>query len=185
MRLKSLIFLCLVALSTDALAQNNAELAAMFQADQAARRGENIDWAVVSAQDAERRGAVRAILGAGGVKSALDYYNAAMIFQHGDTEEDIRLAHAFATSATALGDTSASRWLQAASWDRLMLKYDQPQWYGTQYVRDESGRWALYAVQPGAVTDEQRAAASVPPLAEAQARVAQMNGEVRADGQDD
>ena len=177
MKFRAVLLLFLALLSAEAFAQNNTELAALFAADQAARRGQNIDWAVVSAQDAERRSAVISILGAGGIQTSLDYYNAAMIFQHGDTEDDIRLAHSFATIAAALGDTSAARWLQAASWDRLLLNFGQPQWYGTQYVRDESGRWKLYEVQPDAVTDEQRAAWSVPSLAEAQARVAQMNGD--------
>ena len=177
MTFRALILIILASLSTVAFAQNSAELATMFAADQAARRGENIDWAVVSAQDAERRDAVMAILNAGGIRTAQDYYNAAMIFQHGDSEDDIRLAHSFATIAASSGNTSAANWLKAASWDRLMLRYEQPQWYGTQYVRDESGRWVLYEVHPDAVTDEQRAAWSVPSLAEAQARVAQMNGD--------
>lgn len=175
--LRSLVLLFLAALSAAALAQNNPDLAAMFAADQAERQGENIDWAAVSAQDAERRRTVMSILNAGGVRTALDFYNAAMIFQHGDSEDDIRLAHSFATIAASLGDTSAARWLQAASWDRLLLRFGQPQWYGTQYVRDSSGRWTLYEVQPDAVTDEQRSAWSVPSLAEARARVAQLNGD--------
>jgi len=177
MRLRALVLVLLASISAEAFAQNNAELAAMFAADQAARRGENIDWAVVNAQDAGRRSEVMSILNAGGIQTALDYYSAAMIFQHGDSEEEIRLAHSFATISAALGNTSAANWLKAASWDRLMLRYEQPQWYGTQYVMDESGRWMLYEVHPDAVTDEQRVAWSVPSLAEAQARVAQMNGD--------
>lgn len=176
MRFPAVILVVLASFSATALGQNNPALADMFLADQAARRGENIDWAVVTAQDAERRSAVTAILEAGGIRTALDYYNAAMIFQHGDSEEDIRLAHSFATISAALGDTAAAQWLKAASWDRLMLQYEQPQWYGTQYVRDESGRWVLHEVDPDAVTDEQRTAWSVPSLAESQARAAQMNG---------
>jgi hypothetical protein len=59
-----------------------------------------------------------------------------------------------------------------------MLNLGQPQWYGTQFVRDnDSGRWKLYEVAPDAVTDEQRAALAVPPLAESESRVAIMNGE--------
>ena len=177
MGFRGLLLLFLASLPAVAFAQNNAELAAMFAADQAARRGEDIDWSVVSAQDAKRRSAVMAILDAGAIQTELDYYNAAMIFQHGDSEADIRLAHSFATISAALGNTSAANWLKAASWDRLLLRYEQPQWYGTQYVRDEAGRWVLYEVDPDAVTDEQRAELSVPSLAEAQSRVAQMNGD--------
>jgi hypothetical protein len=118
------------------------------------------------------------ILEGGGIRTALDYYNAAMIFQHGDSPDDLRLAHAFAAISSALdGSLAASNWLMAASWDRLMLNLGQPQWYGTQFVRDDSGRWVLYEVDPAAVTDEQREALSVPLLEESESRVAIMNGE--------
>jgi hypothetical protein len=162
-------------------AQNNVELIELFTADQAARQsgqGE-INWEQVNADDTERRRAVLSILESGDIKTALDYYNAAMIFQHGDSADDIRLAHSFASIATALDETlDAARWLQAASWDRLMLNFGQPQWYGTQFVRDDaSGPWRLYEVVQGVVTDEDRAELAVPPLAESEARVAIMNGE--------
>jgi len=174
-RLATLAWCCLLAAS--ASAQNNYELIELFRADQAARQGD-VDWAQVNADDAERRQAVVSILESGGIRTALDYYNAAMIFQHGDSAEEIRLAHSFASISTALDQTSvAARWLKAATWDRLLMNLGQPQWYGTQYVRDDSGPWRLYEVAAGAVTDEQRAALAVPPLAESEARVAIMNGD--------
>jgi hypothetical protein len=147
----------------------------MYAEDQAARRVDEIDWAVVSQQDAERRSAVMSILQAGGIKTAQDYYNAAMIFQHGGSAEEIRLAHSFATIASALGSTSAANWLKAATWDRLLSRFDQPQWYGTQYVMDDTGNWVLYPVEPDAVTDEQRAEWSVPSLEDSLARAEAMN----------
>src|SRR5690606_8278921 len=160
-------------------AQNNSELAQMFAADQAARRSPNINWEDLRTEDEERRSTVMSILAAGGIQTALDYYNAAMIFQHGDSAEDIRLAHAFATISSTLGNSSASNWLMAASWDRLMLQFEQPQWYGTQYVRDDSGKWVLYQVDPDAVTDDQRAEWSVPSLQESGERAELMNGTSR------
>ena len=166
----------LVFASFSAIAQDNPELARMFAEDQAARRVEEIDWTLLNRQDTERRAAVMAILRAGGVRTAQDYYNAAMIFQHGGSQDEIRLAHSLATIASSLRSSPATNWLKAATWDRLMSRFDQPQWYGTQYVRDEAGRWALYPVNPDAVTDEQRAAWSVPSLDEARGRVDQMNG---------
>jgi hypothetical protein len=166
------LFLC-----GSASAQDNSELVAMFAADQADRRAENIDWPAVSARDAQRRAAVMAILSAGEIRTAQDYYNAAMIFQHGDSKADTRLAHSFATIAAALRETDAANWLKAASWDRLMLRFEQPQWYGTQYAQDEAARWVLYEVDSDVITDEQRAAWSVPSLDEARSRAAIMNGE--------
>jgi hypothetical protein len=176
MRTQLLVLVSLVFVSLTATAQNNSELAQMFAEDQSDRRLDEIDWAVVSQKDAERRSAAMSILEAGGIQTAQDYYNAAMIFQHGGSEEEIRLAHSFATIASALGHSTAANWLKAASWDRLMLRFDQPQWYGTQYVMDDTGDWELYPVAPGVVSDEQRAEWSVPSLEEAQARAKAMNG---------
>ena len=176
-RLVTIAFLALV--SSSASAQNNYDLIQLFSADQEARRATSgeIDWKQVNAKDAERRQAVLAILEGGGLRTALDYYNAAMIFQHGDSIEDIRLAHSFASVSAALDDSEAARWLKAATWDRLMLKLGQPQWYGTQFIRDDKGRWVLYEVDRAAVTDEQRTAMSVPSLAESESRAAVMNGD--------
>lgn len=177
MKARAALLVSLFLLALGAFAQDNRTLMEMFAADQSARRGDDIDWSIVSVEDAERREAVLEILSEGGIRTAQDYYNAAMIFQHGGSEEEIRLAHSFATIASSLGSSPARDWLKAASWDRLMLQHEQPQWYGTQYVMGDSGRWVLYEVHPTAVTDEQRTDWSVPTLEEAQLRVAIMNSE--------
>ena len=178
MRIRLELFALLFLSTVSAYGQNNFEIIEMFRADQAARQGE-IDWEQVTADDAERRQSVLMILEAGGIRTALDYYNAAMIFQHGDSVEDIRLAHSFASISTTLDQSSeAARWLKAATWDRLMLNLGQPQWYGTQFVRDDdTGQWKLYEVAPGVITDAERAALAVPTLAESESRVAILNGE--------
>ena len=175
MKAKIAIFVFTVSLSAAAFAQDNRELAEMYEADQASRRGGSLDFEAIAAQDAEHRTKVMAILSSGNVKTAADYYNAAMIFQHGASADDIRLAHALATISSALG-RSDSNWLKAASWDRLMLRFDQPQWYGTQFITDESGTTKLYDVEPNVISDEQRTAWSVPTLEQAEAFVRQVNG---------
>lgn len=156
------------------LAQDNAELQRMFDEDQQARQTADIDWEVLDKEDAERRRAVLNLLSEGGIKTGLDYFNAAVIFQHGETVEDIRLAHSFATVSSTLGYSRAN-WLKAASWDRMMMYFEQPQWYGTQFTIDESGKWTLYEVEPDAITDEQRAEWSVPSLKESKARAESRN----------
>jgi hypothetical protein len=179
-RVRLIMTVCLAMVSISVCAQNNYELIQLFQADQEARRSNAVetDWKRVNAEDAERRQTVLAILEDGDVRTALDYYNAAMIFQHGESADEIRLANSFASISAALDDSSeAARWLKAATWDRLMLKLGRPQWYGTQFVRDDQGKWVLYTVDTDAVTDEQRAALAVPSLVESESRVAIMNGE--------
>ena len=103
----------------------------------------DIDWAKVSAEDAVRRTQVLELIKQGSVRNAEDYCNAALIFQHGDSVDDIRLAYSLATTSRAL-DPSGKRckWLSAAAWDRILLRLNKPQWYGTQFTKSQSGTWS-------------------------------------------
>lgn len=152
---------------------DNAELAALYEADQAARRQPSIDWPRLNAEDGIRRARVRAIMAGGGLRSAADHHHAAMVFQHGDTLEDYRLAFALATMAAAIDpDYPRAHWLSAAAFDRMLMSRLAPQWYGTQYRSDSQGMY-LYPVDAEAVTDAEREAMGVPTLAASQARVAE------------
>jgi hypothetical protein len=143
------------------------------QADRAAGAGK-IDWGVVGPRDEARRKQVLAILDRGGATSALDYFHAAMVMQHGSALEDFKRAHDLAVKATELDpDLKQARWLAAAAQDRLLMNSGKPQLYGTQFVT-RNGRWELYEVDP-ATTDEERARWNVPPLADAVKRAAEMN----------
>lgn len=159
----------------------NPELAAIYEADQAARaRPAEVDWAVLLPEDRKRRHRVMELLQAGEVRDPVDYHHAAMVFQHGETLDDIRLAHALSTIAMSLApDEKRYRWLTAASWDRIMTTRLQPQWYGTQFQSDDSG-FFLYPVAEGAVSDDDRKAMQVPTLAETKAQMrelARMHGQ--------
>ena len=46
----------------------------------------------------------------------------------------------------------------------MMLKRDQPQWYGTQHQRDENGQMGLSPIN-GTVSDEERARFQIKPRA--------------------
>lgn len=155
-------------------AEDNHELQRLFEADQDARRNPDMDWDEIDALDEENRSKVLSMLSEGKIKTGLDYFHAAVILQHGDSVGDIRLAHSFATISAYLGYERAT-WMQAASWDRLLMYFDQPQWYGTQFKVNDEGEWRLYEVQQGAVTDEQRVEWRVPSLSESKARASQRN----------
>ena len=159
--------------------ENNADLQRLRDADQAARSPgrDNIDWSIVAKQDQERRVEVLALLKAGKARTSADFDNAAMVYQHGDGVEDIRQAHALATIATLLQpDNKSALWMRAASWDRLLMRLNKPQWYGTQFTKPEGSElWELYKVDESAVTDADRAALGVRPLAAAKAQVERMN----------
>ena len=154
----------------------NAELERLYTEDQADRTAgaDKIDWEVVSKRDAARQARVQQILAEGGAKVAEDYFHAAMVFQHGSTEEDIAKAHELSLKAAELDPAHpTARWLAAASKDRLLMRQGKPQLYGTQF-RKVDGKWTLWDVDPS-VTDEQRAEWGVPPLEAAKKRLEVMN----------
>ena len=97
-----------------------------------------------------------------------------MVYQHGDTPAEVGRAHELAVRAVALEPGhAAARWLAAAALDRQLMYRGAPQKYGTQFKRVD-GVWVVWEVDP-TVTDAERAAWNVPPLATARARAAQMN----------
>ena len=167
-------FTLIIFASATVFANDNAELQRLFDEDQAARQNQDVDWDTLDKEDAERREAVLGLITDGEVRTGLDYFNAAIIFQHGETVEDIRIAHSLATISAMLGFERA-KWLQAASWDRMLIRFEQPQWYGTQFNVDESGKWKLHEVNPDVITDEQRAEWLVPSLEESKARAESRN----------
>jgi hypothetical protein len=160
----------------------NEELLAIFDADQADRQQGNsatIDWSVVEPRDRERARQVLALVEAGKARTADDYYHAAMVFQHGATPEEVERAQRYALRAVELEPAhSKARWLAAAAEDRVRMYRNQPQRWGTQFRR-EGDRWVFYPVEP-ATTDADRAEWGVPPLAETQRMIDEMNGTAAA-----
>lgn len=155
----------------------NADLAKLYQEDQADREGtlQATQWAEVGKRDAERRKRVVEIVTAGGAKVADDYYHAGMVFQHGDKPEDYDQAHEWCLRALELDpEHPTARWLAAASKDRALMWRGKPQLYGTQF-KQVDGKWILWEVDPS-VTDEERVKWDVPPLSIARKRVAELNG---------
>lgn len=150
-------------------AKLHSELARLVIADQAERRNVTLAewkarWPVIQAHDAERRARAAKIVDAEKRLTAEDYFNAALIFQHGETEADISRAERLAMRAIALDPGhGAARWLVAASRDRQRMMVGKPQLYGTQFTRADDGTRVRYTVDQ-AITDEERAQWNVPPL---------------------
>lgn len=166
-------------LASAQIVESNQELADLHIQDQVDRkRGvDAIDWSVVSKRDQARRQSVLAILRAGRARSSNDFYSAALVFQHGETPDEAKLAHSLAVvSANLNPDNGEARWLVAATWDRYMMRLNRPQWYGTQFSKDPAtGLWVLYTVDETAVTDEQRERHGVPTLAQSKTRAELIN----------
>lgn len=126
----------------------NLQLQSLYEQDQSDRRSiETLD----PQRDASRRETAIAIIRSIPQPTKEDYYHAAMIFQHGNSEADYKMAHDFAKKSVALGDyktdTSyeSNRFLVASTYDRWLLNQDppKPQEYGTQYAGkdDEKVGW--------------------------------------------
>jgi hypothetical protein len=154
---------------------DGAELAQLCAADQADRPGGARLAPGVGDRDRVRRARVVELLDSGRTFSAADRFHAALVLQHGDQPQDHLLAHHLALSAADAGHPSA-RWLSAAALDRHLMRRGRPQRFGTQFV-DRGAGWCLHEVDP-MVTDEERAAWDVPPLAAALERAAAMNSAI-------
>lgn len=181
-KLRSVILVALLSstpLGACIAASTNQELQKLEEADQSDRAaGSNkIDWTVVGKRDAARKARATEILKAGDVRTADDYFNAALIFQHGDAVEDTELALALATTATRLDSSKKdAKVLTAQAWDRILVKRGKPQWYGTQFFKDTStGKWEMSPMDPTAVTEAQREALGIPTLAETKAHLDALN----------
>jgi hypothetical protein len=157
--------------------QDNTRLGAIFKEDQQVRQKQPIDWSVVAPQDRAHRAEVLGLLQAGQLKTANDYYHAAMVFQHGETLDDIRLAFSLAQLSATLDPASKrARWLSAAAWDRILMRKNVPQWYGTQYHKPSAeAPMELYKVDESVVSDAERAEMGVPTLQAAKDMLREIN----------
>ena len=142
----------------------NTEMTAMYEADQAARQVDKIDWAKLGPADESRRKRTRALLDAGELRSGTDYLHAAFIFQHGATASDILLAHVLALAAMKRGRDDAS-WIATATLDRYLQNIGQGQVFGTQFqCRSEGPTMEPY--DPTLIPDSVREMMGVPVRAE-------------------
>ena len=156
--------------------KDDEELARLYREDQADREppeGKSIDWSVVGPRDAARLARVKELYTAGRFETGTDYYHAAMVLQHAAIAEDYLLAHELCVVAISKGEEQA-KWLAAASEDRFLMNIGRPQRFGTQFHKEGSGPWRLYAIDSG-VTDALREAMGVRSLAKAREKEAEMN----------
>ncbi len=180
------LLVCTPLLAQETPPSDNPELARMYTEDQKDRESHDIDWSVVAKRDEEHRARVREMIAAGQLKTGQDHFHAAMIFQHGSTTEDYEQARDLARKAFELDpELKLARWLSAATHDRWLHSQGKPQIYGTQFKRPGGkGLWTMEPFDRTAVTDEERQAFGVPPIAEQEKRMAEMNREL-AEGNKD
>lgn len=154
---------------------DNTELQKIYDADQSER--ENYDESKLDElikNDSLRRVRVRQLLDANKVRTAHDYENAAMIFQHGADSVDYKLTITLMKKAIEI-DSATNKWLLAAATDRYLLSVGKPQIYGTQFEMIDGRFWTQSNFDSLAITDKERILYSVPTLAEQKEQVRLMN----------
>jgi hypothetical protein len=150
--------------------QDNREMAAIFDADQAARENPaKIDWKIVGPQDVARRIRTKTLLDSGALRTGNDFYDAAFVFQHSVKTDDFLLAHTLAVAAAARGRRDAA-WIAAATLDRYLVNIGQKQIYGTQFITPQNGSTTQEPYDRNLVSDALRIALGVPPLADQEKR---------------
>ena len=168
--MKAIVLLFATMIASMAVAQSisdNAQLTSLFTAGQAARQGKAIDWPKLNLEDQQRRIELRYMLEYAQVRTANDYFHAALILQHSRQPDDYLLAHVLAVDAISLRNRDA-RWLAAATLDRYLRSLSQPQIYGTQFVSitAKPGSTTQQTMNASLLSDSLRAAPCVVPLAQ-------------------
>jgi len=156
--------------------EDNAELIEIYKNDQADRQaGENIDWSVVSKRDSLRELRVYQLLDSNKVRTSKDYHNAAMVFQHGGDSTAYGMAVKMMRKSIEL-DSTADKWLLAATIDRYLLSKDEPQIYGTQYHKyGKDEPWQIAKMDTTKISDAERIEYGVETLAEQKEKVKRIN----------
>ena len=170
-----LSFLFLSTLPTFSQPADNAELQKMHDEDQHSRSVPNIDWRILSRQDSLREVRVHEMIKEGKIVTAKDYYNSAMIFQHGRDTIASSMAVKHMRKAMEL-DSTMNKWLLAAAIDRDLMRRGKPQIYGTQYVKEMGeDKWKRYKIDSMKVSDEERREYGVESLAEQKVKERELN----------
>jgi tetratricopeptide (TPR) repeat protein len=169
------VVLLFFILPAHAQPSDNIELQKMYDEDQRSRTTHRIDWRELTKQDSLREMKVNEFIRDGRIVTAKDYYNSAMIFQHGRDTVASSMAVKHMRKAIEL-DSTMNRWLLAATIDRDLMRRNRPQIYGTQYVKEgEETKWKRYRIDSATVTDEERKYYGVETLAQQKVKEYELN----------
>lgn len=121
-------------------------------------------------RDKKRLKKVRKLINNARIKTAEDYYRAALIYQHNRPPEGCSMAYILALQADKMGYRPKANemhplWLAAAAIDRWLVSFNRPQYFGTQWMKNNEGMRIRRPVDP-IITDEERKKWHVPPLQE-------------------
>ncbi|WP_078380657.1 hypothetical protein [Sutcliffiella halmapala] len=137
----------------------NETLKQLFEEDQHDLRTMRFDRVD---RDRERRKKVKQVLDNGGATVGIDFIHAAIIYQHGEAQEDWWQAYQLSVRAVELG--FKPKWLAALALDRWLLSQGLPLKYGTQVI-PFGGVYRIPKIDPN-TTDDERIKWDVPLLSE-------------------
>lgn len=165
---------------------NSPEMKRIYTADQADREGsiaaitqqtqqQRLEWGnKIGPRDAQRRKQVMDLISRSALHTGQDFDEAATVFQHGDTSDDILFAHALAVIAIAKGN-AGSRQTAAETLDRYLQRIKQPQIYGTQFTVGPDNKTSQEPYNRSLVPESLRAVMCVPDQASQQQMITLMN----------
>ena len=131
----------------------NEELNQLVLQDRMARAYHHVDLS----RDEERLKRVQQIEESRGLRHALDFYNAALIYQHGKQSIDYLKAYNLSKRAAQLDpNLHKALWLSCASEDRYLLKIGKAQVWGTQYKLVNGRQIIIEPFHKWAKTDQER-----------------------------
>lgn len=150
---------------------DNAVMQKTVDADQKDREGDwmkhtEAEFMAIMKKDKERLAFTKKAVEKGSLRTAQDFFNAALVMQHGQVARDFALAHELCLCSIGLGNKKDARWLSAASYDRMLRHCGQRQRFATQY--DAEG---LQKLDESGTNDTMRKALHCPTLDEAKKRV--------------
>ncbi len=135
-----LLYLTFTILGCEQPVKNNQILIDLVEADQKVRSTSQLDLS----SDMERIKQVELIESNGELSTSVDYYNAAIIFQHGRSSSHYLKAHKLSKKAFSMDPTLAkAKWLSCASADRYLLSIGKAQIWGTQFILNGNGEKVL------------------------------------------
>ena len=134
-----------------------------------------MDWSIVGRRDRERRERVGELVVAAELRCPVDFFRAAMVFQHGHSPSHYLLAHILATAAAIQGHEPAIK-LSASTLDRYLSRVGQAQVFGTQLSKmPGEDDFSPDPFDRKMLPDFVRQLYNVPSLAELEARLERMN----------
>lgn len=125
--------------------------------------GDQVQLSQLKARDKTRRMQTAQFIKDQQLTEAVDFYHAALIFQHGDAVDDFQQAHHLARQSLNMG-YEGSKWMYASTYDRWQLAAGKPQIYGTQFVLNTEGKWQFAEPLDRTFADSERLKYGLPPI---------------------